>query len=194
MNLVVIVIVLMVMLGGRNANRAEENKMAGTSTLPPFSGASQSRLLTLFGIDFSGDIWACGIYIDNAATDAQVQAIIDAYQATTKMSLFKVTDRFVYEGASATSNAEAGDRASGAEGVNVLYRDPTLAPPNTMTVRVNAPDELLFSGSTDTVDGTSAVLLALNTAVAAARSGFTADSAQFTTRRESKNNPRSEFA
>lgn len=161
---------------------------AGTSTIPPFSGAANWRRLALKMVDFSNDENSLSLYISATATDAEVQAFIDAYQAVTQTSTYCVIDEFAYVGARSTSNAQQGIRASAEQGINLSFKNVASPPPNTFPVRVAAPEEATMVGTSDVVNGTAPTLIALTDAVTVLRAGFVVQSAQYTTHRERSSN------
>lgn len=164
--------------------------MPGTRTAPAFTGAASQRLVTMHFIDASGDHFSQILYaLPTAATDAQVEAIAAAYQAATQSSLWKISDTFEYIGPALSSNATANQRSSAAEGINLLLKNGALSE----TYRIPAPIQATMVGNTDEVDTTATALTGFNSAVEAAVTGYTVQSAQFTGRRERKNNARKTF-
>lgn len=158
--------------------------MAGTRTAPDFTGTADERNVTLHFIDTSEDYYSQVLTeLPNAATDAQVEAIAAAFQAASQASLWKIQDSFLYVGAALASNAESGLRSNSADGINILYKNGA----DGVTYRLPAPVPATMDGSTDVVDPTSTELLAINTAVEAAVTGYVAQSAMFTGRRDRKN-------
>jgi len=161
----------------------------GTRTAPDFALAASGRKVTLHFFDVSEDYYSQVILnLPTAATDAQVEAIAAAFQAASQASLWKITDNFVYAGVAKESNAGNGLRSSSGDGINMLYKNGIAG----MTLRIPAPLEATMIGDSDNVDTTSTELLAVNTAVEAAVTGFVAESALFTGRRD-RNNTRQSF-
>lgn len=165
--------------------------MAGTRTAPDFAGAATGRVVTMSFVDVSNDVFSIDIGgLPTAASDAEVEAIAAAMAAATQSSLYQIKDSFLYRGAKLASNAESGSRDSIKDGINILYRSSSL---DTVTIREPAPVAALMVGDTDAVDVTATLLLAINTAIEAAVTGYTAESAQFTERRERSGNSRDGF-
>lgn len=163
--------------------------MAGTSTIPAFSGTATARLISLRMIDASGDNHSEALYIAPTATDAEVQALIDQYQAATQSSLFSITDTYVYEGDEDSDNAETDQRNSVKQGINLLYKDPA-SPEMSITPRVVAPVPAILQGNQDIPLLTAAPFPALIAAITALKPTYNLTSAQYTERRERSNNPR----
>jgi hypothetical protein len=135
-------------------------------------------------IDSSEDLFSQPLYeLPTAATDAQVEAIAAAYQAASQSSLWKISDTFEYVGPALASNADAGLRFQASQGINILFK----AGNDSVTLRIPSPIPATMEGTSDIVDPTAAELTAFNTAVEAAITGYTAQSAQFTGRKDRKN-------
>lgn len=158
--------------------------MAGTRTAPAFTAAANLRRITLHLIDTSGDLWTDEMYVPVAATAATIEAWAAAYQADTQSSLYKITDELVRSGASLASNGDTGFRAGGESGINIIYKNPTTA--ETLPTRLVSPVVSTMAGDSDTPD--QAGFQDLIDAVVAIKTGFVYYSAQYTTRRERKNN------
>lgn len=161
----------------------------GTRTAPTVAVANINKsLLTMHLVDASGDTYTDSIVTPDLVSDVQAEAIAAAYQAATQASLWKVTQTIEYVGDQDTSNAGIGQRNSIAEGVNNLYKnDTTLA---TQTPRLVAPIDAVMQGNQDIPLISSTEMAALITATLAPLAGYTHRSAQFTGRRERRNNPR----
>ena len=156
--------------------------MAGTSTIPAFSGAAQKRMLTVSMIDASADTDSVSARIDAAAADAAVQAYLDAYQAASQASSYKAVDEFTYSGVKAASNATNDQRSSVKDGINMLYRD--LSDLSTYTNRLKAPTTDVMDGDKDIPLLAGTKLQALGAAVIALKSGFALETAQYSERVE----------
>lgn len=165
--------------------------MAGTRTAPDFTGAATDRTVSMSFIDASGDKFTLDVDgIPIAATSAQVEALAVAVQAASQASLWSIKDSFYYKGVGLASNAVTGSRDSVKDGINILYRAPSGL---TVTLREPAPMPATMIGDTDAVATTNALLTAINSAFEAIASTYTAESAQYTERRERSQNPRDTF-
>ena len=158
---------------------------------PDFAGAATKRQITLSLVDASNDVIT--LQVDGlpiAATDAQIEAIAVAAQAASQASLYDIADKYSYKGAKLSSNAEDDQRNSIKDGINILYRNSS---DDTVTFRAVAPVPATMVGDTDSVDTSNALVVAINTAIEAAATGYTAESAQYTERRERGGNERDSF-
>jgi len=161
----------------------------GTRTAPTVQIADITSSRTSFHlVDASGDSSVDSIETPDLVSDTLAEAIAAAYQATTQASLWKVEQTIVYQGAFDTSNAGTDQRNSIAEGVNLLYKN--IGTLSTQTLRGMAPIEAVMQGNQDIPFLDTPGYGALIIAQLAILSGYTHKSAQFTGRRERKNNPR----
>lgn len=64
--------------------------MAGTRTAPDVTGTATSKHLSVHFIDVSGDVWSESHLVPIAATNAQIEAYLDALQAGSGASIYKV--------------------------------------------------------------------------------------------------------
>lgn len=162
--------------------------MAGTPTFPAPTGAATGTGATLHLIDASGDQWAEALPLPAAATQAQIGVIASAYQAASNASLWKISVTREWAGDKDTDNAVAAYRAAVESGINLLYRN--IALEVTYGQRVVAPIAAALQGNQDIPLLSSTELSDLILATIAAKSGYLMQSAQYTGRRERKNNPR----
>ena len=161
----------------------------GTRTAPAVAIANINKsLLTIHAIDASGDLYADSIETPDLVSDTNAEAIVAAYQAATQASVYKVSQTIEYVGDADTSNAGIGQRNSVAEGVNNLYKNVTTL--KSQTPRLVAPIDAVMQGNQDIPLISSTEMAALITATLAVLSGYNHRSAQFTGRRERRNNPR----
>jgi len=162
--------------------------MAGTRTAPAVTGAATGILVTIHLIDSSGDRWTEALRTTIAlATTANIEAVVAAYQAVSQASCWKVTTETSWEGAALVANAENNARASGADGVNMLFRDISLQ--TTQTSRLVSPVAAALEGDNDIPNLVN--IATLTSAIdALLPANYTFASAQYTERRERKNNPR----
>lgn len=156
-------------------------------TAPAFTAAATYRQITLQVIDASGDKDAVGFLVPLAATAATIEAIAQNYQDVTQASVYGIIDSQFREGDADPDNADVQQRNSNAEGINLLFKDLTtrVAAP----VRVVAPIPDVMQGNQDIPLLSNADMAALITAVLAVKTSFNFTRAQYTERRERKNNP-----
>lgn len=163
----------------------------GTRTAPVVAIANiTSSNTSLHWMDASGDKTTNTLLTPDLVSDGLVEAWASAEQAGSQASLWKVEQTIVYQGDADASNAGTDQRNSVADGVNMLYKNVPLL--TTQTLRSIAPILDVMQGNQDIpllgTPGYSAVITAVLAIIGA--SGYNMQSAQFTGRRERKNNPR----
>lgn len=161
--------------------------MPGTRTSPLFTAAATGRRITMSLIDASGDLWAESFNVPVAATAANIETIVANYQLATNASIYSLTDTLLRDGVADPDNAEALYRASVKDGINLQFKD--LAANQISPMRVIAPVEETMQGNQDIPLLSSDELTNLITAVLAVKTTFDFTRAQYTERRERKNNP-----
>jgi len=181
------------MLRASKASEAREDRdMAagdpGTRTAPLFTAPVTRRMITLHLIDRSGDTWAESLIVGVAATAASIEAWAAAYAACSQASLFMITDAQIREGAKASSNANFDQRNQVSQGINLLLRNPSTN--LSLNPRVVAPVLAAMQGDQDIPIVDADPVEALISAIAALQATYNFQSAQYTDRRERKNNPR----
>jgi len=163
--------------------------MPGTRTAPTVAIANINRSLTaIHAVDASGDLYTDTIATPDLVSDGLVEAWVDAYQDASNASVYKVSQTIEYIGELDPDNAVAAYRGSVAEGVNMLFRNGTTL--DTETPRLVAPIAAVMQGNQDIPLVTATEMTALINAILAFLTGYEMDSAQFTGRRERRNNPR----
>lgn len=162
--------------------------MPGTMTAPVFTASATSRMATLHLIDASGDLYTDSLFVPVAATSAQLTAWQNDYQAASNASIWKVSDEIIREGDADPDSALAEYRGTVGEGINTLFRNISLG--QTVTPRLIAPIDAVMQGNQDIPLLSSSELTNLITALLALLPSYDFKQAQFTGRRERKNNPR----
>lgn len=145
-------------------------------------------ITTLHLIDASGDKYTEAIFTPDLVSDTNVEAFAAAYQSATQASIYKITQQLIYEGDADPNNADTNQRNTVSEGVNLLYKN--IANNSSQTPRLVAPVEAVMQGNQDIPFLSNAPFPSLITAIGDMLAGFSLVSAQFTGRRERKNNPR----
>lgn len=159
-----------------------------TRTAPAFTGAANARQIQLRLIDASGDLFSVNKQVAVAATGANIEAWAAAYAAATQASLYEITDTLIRSGDADPDNADVGQRNSIKDGVNLLYKNPTTL--DSFGTRVIAPVAAAMQGNQDIPLLSSDELSNLIVAELAISTGYSFQSAQYTERRERKNNAR----
>lgn len=163
----------------------------GVRTAPVVAIANiTSSNTSLHWMDASGDKTTNTLLTPDLVSDGLVESWATAEQARSQASLWKVEQTIVYQGDADASNAGTDQRNSISDGVNMLYKNVPLL--TTQTLRSVAPIIEAMQGNQDipllTSAGYEAVILSVLAIIGA--SGYNMQSAQFTGRRERKNNPR----
>lgn len=159
---------------------------AGTRTAPAATAAATARRITMRFIDASGDKGAEELYVPVAATAANIETYIAAYQAATQASIYEYDDTLIRDGDADPDNAGTDQRNSIAAGINMLFKNATTRATNNS--RLVAPIEAVLQGNQDIPLLSATELSALIVAELAITTGFTFREAQYTERRERKNN------
>lgn len=158
------------------------------STAPAFATAPNERLITLHMIDASGDLFTQPFPVAIGATNATLQTMKDAYQAATQSSIWATTDQLMRFGDADPDNADTLMRFQGESGINMLLKNPTTL--QSFTPRLIAPVPATMQGNSDTPLLSSTEMTNLILAILAIETGYNLAQAQYTTRRERKNNTR----
>lgn len=165
---------------------------SGIRTAPTVAELGVTKFgFTIHAVDFSGDNGTAYFELDAIPTDAELESVVDAYQAATQASVWKVSATRIWEGGEQASNAASGSRDSVADGVNLLLRNTTIN--KAQSPRIIAPAPEVMQGANDIPDPASTPFGNLVTAIGAILSDYTGISAQYTERTERRNNPRVEF-
>lgn len=147
--------------------------MAGTRTAPDVTGAATSKHLSVHFIDDSGDIWSESHIVAAAATQAQIEAYLDALQADSGASIYKVgVESFWGTDALADADNAEGDAdllksRSVFDTLNITLKHTTDPEKKDKIVRIPAPIASNFVASgdflSDEIDGASVELGAVMT-------------------------------
>ena len=162
----------------------------GTRTAPAFTAAVNERLISLHLIDASGDLWTQGLSVPIAEPAAEIEAYAAAYAAATQASLYGISDMQGRFGDADASNAGTEFRAQVEVGINNLFKDTTVTPDAVQSIRLVAPILEVMQGFSDTPLLSATEMTALIVAALAIMPNYTHRSAQYTARRERKNNTR----
>jgi len=162
--------------------------MPGIRTAPAVSGTPALKLVTLFLIDASGDLYAESFYTPGATLAATIETWAVDYQAATQASLYKIGVQDVYNGDADPDNALTLQRNSVKQGINLLMKNPTTL--DTFTPRIVAPIPAILQGNQDIPLLSAAELTNVILTLLALSPGHQFQSGQYTERRERSNNPR----
>lgn len=147
---------------------------AGTRTAPDVTTTATSKHIGVHFIDISGDTWSESHIIPAAATNAQIEAYLDALQAATGASIYKVevSQMFGTDALADSTNASNDDLKSASvfDKVGVTLKHTTDPEKKNKIVTIPAPIAEIMSRNPDTppydfvsdvIDGSSAELAAV---------------------------------
>lgn len=145
-------------------------------------------------IDASEDIFADSLkFAGGALVDmAEIEAWVADYQPATQASVFEVRHNIVWRGSANPTNADAGYRGSIADGININFLDTDVFNSG-VGMRLVAPVAAWLQNNSDiviipAVGVADALLDQTLTLLNSLGGGYSAETLQFTTRRERRNN------
>lgn len=162
--------------------------MPGTRTAPAATATATGQNFAIHLVDASGDLWSESVPVAVTAAAGDLEGLAASYQAASNASVWKLSRETLWEGAIDPDNAVAAFRASVAEGVNLLFRNTTTF--DARALRLIAPIAACMQGNQDIPLVTATEFAALITDYLTLSSGYDLETAQFTGRRERKNNPK----
>ena len=162
--------------------------MPGTDTYGDFTAAADGRVISFSVIDASGDTWAEQLFVAVAATSAAIEAWLQLYQAVTNTSIWEVRDERKWSGDADPDNAIAAYRSGIDDGINLLFKDPDTS--DTRPLRVVGPVADVMQGNQDIPLLNGGSMDELIVATIGLQADYNFASAQFTSRRERKGNPK----
>lgn len=155
--------------------------MAGTRTAPDVTGAATVKQISVHYIDVSGDVWSESHLVPIASTPAQIEAYLDALQAATAASIYKVSVASIF-GTDALADSQNAENSAEVKSpsvfdkLGVTLKHATDPEKKNKIVTIPAPLALLFNRNpaaapydfiSDTIDGGSAELAAVMAAALA---------------------------
>lgn len=162
--------------------------MAGTRTAGQVDGTPNAVRVSLHWIDSSGEKRSDSAYLDETATNAEIEAYVAAAQALSNASLYKVQVSYVYEGAMNISNAAQAIFEDVEQ--NLVWQ--AKLPASAFSLRTFIPSPVqavtMVNGNTEEPDPTTTEMLAYQSAlITALPSGYTLVGVRFTQRRDINN-------
>lgn len=133
-----------------------------TSTVPAIAGGPNYTEMSLSWIDNEEREYTWAIRINGGATDVQKQAVLDAAQAASNASSWKVQLRDIFEGAKNAANADANAHESVQDKIRLSYKQ--LATGAYEQAYIPAPLTVII-GDGGIVDTDNALYTAFKTAV-----------------------------
>lgn len=162
--------------------------MAGTPTFGALTNAADFRKINVHLMDNSGDTWVETLYVAVSATYTAINAWIVLYQLVTQASVYEAEEVRVWAGDADTSLTDTAMRSGVENGINLNIRNSDTR--ELRPLRIVAPIPDIMQDNQDIPLMSQTDLNALIVATLALESGFGLQSAQYTTRRERKNNPK----
>lgn len=157
-----------------------------TRTAPAVTAAANARIVSLRLIDSSGDLYSVAYQVPVAAAAADLETWAAAYAAASQASLYAIEDVSIRSGDADPDNADTDQRNSVKDGINLLFKNATTL--DSFGQRLVAPIEAVMQGNQDIPLLSATEASALIVATLALVSGYNFQSAQYTERRERKNN------
>lgn len=151
-------------------------------TAPTVDGSGDFKLVSIHLIDASGDVRSDSIQVPFSATNAQIEAVVDAYNALTNASIYKIEVSEVYNSVADKSDAVDQPKDSVFDNFVFLFKDSMN---NSKRGFVVAPVGDAFVSGTDQVDPTNTDIAAYITAMLALIAGtYSLTQIRYTERRE----------
>lgn len=162
--------------------------MAGTATFGNVTNPADFRSFTIHLMDNSTDRWTEQLFVALSATYTAINAWIVLYQLTTQASVYGVTEQNAWFGDADPDLTDNAMRSGVENGINLSLKNANTR--DLSPLRVVAPIPDILQGNQDIPLLTATALSNLIVATLALKSGYNLQSAQYTTHRERKNNPK----
>lgn len=153
-----------------------------TRTAPTVDGTPNWKVLSITVYDYTGEQRTDSYYLDADTTNAEIEALVAALQATTNSTIWKVSVSDLYNSVGDPGNADEAVWEEASANLVLLMKSPTVE--KGFNFFIPAPIDNMFIEGTENIDPTNAELAALMTAVLPARAGYSFVSARFTSRRD----------
>lgn len=155
--------------------------MPGTRTAPTVDGSPQFISVSITVQDYTGEQRTDSYQLDADSSNAEIEAFVDAVQALSNATIFRVTVGQVYNSVGDNSNAVEDVYENAKTNVVLLFKNAVNAGANFF---IPAPVESLFIDGTEEIDPTNVPLGTLLTSIPPMRTGYSAVSARLTHRRQ----------
>lgn len=155
--------------------------MPGTRTAPTVNGTPNYILVTLTWYDYTGDQRSDTFQFDADSTNVEIEAFAAAQQALSNATLWRiqVSQGYNSDGDSGNALEEVWENAK--DNLVFLLKDLLN---NSMDIFVPAPINSVFIEQTETIDPTSAEIVALLAATLPMKAGYSVKSGRFTHRKQ----------
>lgn len=158
--------------------------MPGTKSAPDTTTTANLLTLSIHYVDASGDVRSTSIQMAAGATDAQINAMVDAHQDNSNASIYKVEVTRAWNSIPQKSNAAEDVHLSVYDNLVLLWKSPLNRSMNTF---VPAPTtDLVPADSDQPIDGIplQTIVSTTTTVINSGTDNFQAVSARYTERRE----------
>lgn len=152
-------------------------------TVPTVDGSPAMKKVRFTFVDRSGDQRSVSIYIEDTATDIQIEAAAAAIGAATNANLYEIEVSQIYRAAKNAAGAVSAPEISVYDNIVILYKESSS--PFGQDFFLPAPIRANFSGSTDNPNAASTELSAVRTSIGTIMLGTVVPiSMRYTERRE----------
>lgn len=152
-----------------------------TRTAPAVNGTPTYKRVSITLYDYTGEQRTDSYQIDADATPAEIEAIVDAIQAITNGTIWRVAISDVYNSVGDPTNATEAVWEESSSNLVFLAKDVAN---NAQDWYIPAPNNAVFVEGTENIDPTNLAIGGFLTAVLAVKTGFSFVSARFTSRRD----------
>ena len=155
--------------------------MPGTRTAPTVDGSPTFKKLSITLYDYTGEQRTDSYKIDADSTAVEIEAFVDALQAVTNGTIWRVVVGEVYNSVGDPSNALEDVWEESTANLVLLAKDTN---DNSENFFIPAPINAMFNEGTEDIDPTDVALGAVLSAILPMKAGFSFVSARFTSRRD----------
>ena len=155
--------------------------MPGTRTAPTVDGCPTFKKLSITLYDYTGEQRTDSYKIDADSTAVEIEAFVDALQAVTNGTIWRVVVGEVYNSVGDPSNALEDVWEESTANLVLLAKDTN---DNSENFFIPAPINAMFNEGTEDIDPTDVALGAVLSAILPMKAGFSFVSARFTSRRD----------
>lgn len=160
----------------------DKDLVMATRTAPTVDGTPNWKVLSITVYDYTGEQRTDSYYLDADTSNAEIEALVAALQATTNATIWKVTVSDLYNSVGDPSNATEAVWEEASSNLVLLMKSATVE--KGFNFFIPAPANDLFIEGTENIDPANAELAALMAALLPARNGYSFVSARFTSRRD----------
>lgn len=156
--------------------------MPGTRTAPAIDGTPNWKVVSVTFYDYTGEQRTDSYYFDADSTDLEIETFVDALQATSNGTIWKVGVTDFYNSVGDSSNALEAVWEDADTNVVLLAKSPTVV--KGTDFYIPAPINAMFVEGTNEIDPANASLAALLASILPMMSGYSFVSARLTSRKD----------